>query len=509
MSLYAGMMSDTAAQRANRPDLAGRLVVFVKHENHDAGPMAVMVHHRHERVSGEFPLNSQGITESFNLSITGDALFSPFLSWFHYQPEIRNVPVRKTAPAATAEPTPAAPPRLPVPKRITVPVPRIITLGASAGLVMERNVNVVKFSSRQTSLFQAGLLTIYGKKLDYLSGGPDDEGGNIISWDIYDERLARASKADYVYKASHVFPAGTVPTAGDQIEEDWGTIVIGASDGELYFMTREGRYRSRRWLDSAVRDLKLIGPICFAATETGVNGNTENLYYTREPYPIAKPTIAQFSTGNGCSLMLSDGTDIYMMSPAGSYYRFARVVVGGEAGEITALAESRDELCLAAGYADGTVKLWRGGVPVKRWQAHDGRIASLVFSPNGRLLATASAPADADPAMDASDPWAVLLMAPQAQTNDLRLWGTDPPRLALGRTAIVAPTAGVRLPLVEETPLRIVRGFLSPIKSMTADALGQRLAVNTSPEDPQRGHWMVEPPSVLDFGGDNFGMKEE
>jgi WD40 repeat protein len=78
------------------------------------------------------------------------------------------------------------------------------------------------------------------------------------------------------------------------------------------------------------------------------------------------------------------------------------VVVGGDLGRVASVAWSPDGRLLAAGAGDGTVGLWdasvwdppapnrdRPGRPAPMFAAHSEAVVSVAWSPDGRRLATA------------------------------------------------------------------------------------------------------------------------
>jgi WD40 repeat protein len=75
-----------------------------------------------------------------------------------------------------------------------------------------------------------------------------------------------------------------------------------------------------------------------------------------------------------------------------AYAQFDQSIFTDTFGSILAIAISGDEKYLAAGTADGVIRLWRtdSSMPVYTYQGHSDWVRTVAFSPDGRLLVSGS-----------------------------------------------------------------------------------------------------------------------
>jgi WD40 repeat protein/transcriptional regulator with XRE-family HTH domain len=75
-----------------------------------------------------------------------------------------------------------------------------------------------------------------------------------------------------------------------------------------------------------------------------------------------------------------------------AYAQFDQSIFTDTFGSILAIAMSANEKYLAAGTADGVIRLWRtdNSMPVHTYQGHSDWVRTVAFSPDGRLLASGS-----------------------------------------------------------------------------------------------------------------------
>jgi WD40 repeat protein/transcriptional regulator with XRE-family HTH domain len=73
-----------------------------------------------------------------------------------------------------------------------------------------------------------------------------------------------------------------------------------------------------------------------------------------------------------------------------AYAHFEQSIFTDTFGSILSIAISADEKYLAAGTADGVIRLWRtdNSMPVHTYQGHSDWVRTVAFSPDGRLLAS-------------------------------------------------------------------------------------------------------------------------
>lgn len=102
-----------------------------------------------------------------------------------------------------------------------------------------------------------------------------------------------------------------------------------------------------------------------------------------------RPTAVGFSVDGAIVASADDRGGVLSWDVAGRLPAFSRS--GGRPGRISALAVGPERpgeeggRLVAAGGADGIVRLWGGDEPIEV-RAHDGPIRSLAFSPDGRLV---------------------------------------------------------------------------------------------------------------------------
>src|ERR1051325_1847142 len=68
------------------------------------------------------------------------------------------------------------------------------------------------------------------------------------------------------------------------------------------------------------------------------------------------------------------------------------VVQTGHAGQVNSVVFSPDGKLLASGSWDKTIKLWEvaSGTLLRSFEGHSDRVAAVAFSPNGTMLASRS-----------------------------------------------------------------------------------------------------------------------
>lgn len=101
------------------------------------------------------------------------------------------------------------------------------------------------------------------------------------------------------------------------------------------------------------------------------------------------PTHALAVSPEGSTLAVADSSGVRLLDRR-SGALLAHAPIDGH--DMTSLAVSSDGHALAAGFRDGTIRLWQGGDTEPRLavRAHRGPVSSLAFAPGGAVLASAN-----------------------------------------------------------------------------------------------------------------------
>ncbi len=155
---------------------------------------------------------------------------------------------------------------------------------------------------------------------------------------------------------------------------------------------------------------------------------------------------------------------------------------------IQSLVVAPDGKTLAAGRHDGLILIWetRTGKELRRWKADHSYVKSLAFSPDSKVLASAS-------------------------SHYIRLWDPETGKrldpfvdpLGLTERMVISPNGKILLPCYEDGALRIVEAASS--RELASVALGPQGFADIAFSPECRLLALVEPPSLAKPGG--FGIR--
>ncbi len=148
-------------------------------------------------------------------------------------------------------------------------------------------------------------------------------------------------------------------------------------------------------------------------------------YFLNDPEPII--TLAPDQTGNTLAISKKDlkTVELWLMKPDGDHEKFLRLT--GHQKDIHGVDWNPDNLFIATGSADSTVKIWDSafGQTITTFADSPGTRAPLGYSPDGALLAVGSNLDDIILLYDMRTSRPALELAGHAGGTDALAWNID------------------------------------------------------------------------------------